>query len=126
MTSAYDAHGNRTRLTHPDGAFFEYAYDNADRLLHLSENGPSTTLASLFYDAQSRRDELDRDVTGAITRYGYDPISRFELLTQVRTRVGCSLSPDSSMKTMIRPCLAAFLKPLTQLIAQLASPLFDA
>ncbi|MGE0344440.1 MAG: hypothetical protein AB7O86_15380, partial [Porticoccaceae bacterium] len=90
VTSAYDAHGNRTRLTHPDGAFFEYAYDAADRLLHLSENGPSTTLASLFYDAQWRRDELDRDAAGAITRYGYDPISRLELLTHDLDGAGTS------------------------------------
>ncbi|MGD9597237.1 MAG: RHS repeat-associated core domain-containing protein [Steroidobacteraceae bacterium] len=90
VTSAYDAHGNRTRLTHPDGAFFEYAYDAADRLLHLSENGPSTTLASLFYDGEGRRDELDRDAAGAITRYGYDPISRLELLTHDLDGAGTS------------------------------------
>src|SRR5690606_901995 len=36
VTSDYDAHGNRTRLTYPDGAFFEYAYDDRDRLFHLS------------------------------------------------------------------------------------------
>ena len=47
VVSDYDAHGNRTRITHPDGAYFEYAYDATDRLLHLSENGPSTTLASV-------------------------------------------------------------------------------
>ena len=45
VVSDYDVHGNRTRITHPDGAFFEYAYDATDRLLHLSENGPSATLA---------------------------------------------------------------------------------
>ncbi|MGD9599154.1 MAG: hypothetical protein AB7G76_06115 [Steroidobacteraceae bacterium] len=84
-------HGNRTRLTHPDGAYFEYAYDAADRLLHLSENGPSNTLASIFYDAQWRRDELDRDAAGAITRYDYDPISRLELLTHDLDGAGTSL-----------------------------------
>ncbi|MBV6422921.1 MAG: hypothetical protein NAOJABEB_00708 [Steroidobacteraceae bacterium] len=77
----YDAVGNRTRLTHPDGAFFEYTYDDADRLFHLSENGPSTTLASIFFDTQLRREELDRDAAGAITKYDYDPISRLEVLT---------------------------------------------
>lgn len=78
---AYDAHGNRTRITHPDGAFFEYAYDTADRLFHLSENGPSITLASIFYDGQGRRDALARDVTGATTGYGYDPVSRLDSLS---------------------------------------------
>ncbi len=81
VASDYDAHGNRTRITHPDGAFFEYAYDSADRLIHLSENGPSTTLASIFYDGQGRRDQLARDVMGATTGYGYDPLSRLAALT---------------------------------------------
>ncbi len=81
ISDNYDVHGNRGRITHPDGAFFEYAYDDADRLFHLSENGPSITLASIFYDGQGRRDELDRDATGATTGYDYDPISRLELLT---------------------------------------------
>jgi hypothetical protein len=29
----YDPYGNRTRVTHPDGAFFEYAHDAADSLM---------------------------------------------------------------------------------------------
>ncbi|MGD9599156.1 MAG: hypothetical protein AB7G76_06125 [Steroidobacteraceae bacterium] len=109
VTSAYDTHGNRTRLTHPDGAFFEYAYDDADRLLHLSENGPSTTLASIFYDEELRRDELDRDAAGAITRYDYDPISRLELLTQDLdgagtghdTGFGFAFNPASQITTRV-------------------------
>jgi RHS repeat-associated protein len=81
VTSDYDLRGNRTEIAHPDGAFFKYAYDTADRLFHLSENGPSITLASIFPDEQGRRDRIDRDVTGAITDYDYDPISRLEVLT---------------------------------------------
>ena len=81
VTSAYDARGNRSRITHPDGAYFDYAWDGRDRLMHLSENGPSITLASLFYDPQGRRDELARDALGAMTGYGYDPISRLDLLS---------------------------------------------
>jgi RHS repeat-associated protein len=81
VSSDYDAHGNRTRLTHPDGALFEYTWDGQDRLFHLSENGPSITLASLFYDTQGRRDQLARDAAGSITLYGYDPISRLAALT---------------------------------------------
>jgi RHS repeat-associated protein len=81
VSSDYDAHGNRTRITHPDGAFFDYAWDGQDRLFHLSENGPAITLASLFYDAQGRRDQLARDAAGSITQYGYDPISRLAALS---------------------------------------------
>ena len=72
----YEPGSNRRWITHPDGAYFLYEYDAADRLLHLSENGPSTTLASLFYDAEGRRDELDRDAAGAVSAYAYDPLSR--------------------------------------------------
>lgn len=78
---ADDARGNRTQITHPDGNFFEYAYDSADRLFHLSENGPSITLASIFYDGEGRRDQLARDALGATTQYGYDPISRLATLS---------------------------------------------
>ncbi len=81
VTSAYDVRGNRSRITHPDGAYFDYAWDGRDRLMHLSENGPSITLASLFYDPQGRRDQLARDALGAMTGYGYDPISRLDLLS---------------------------------------------
>jgi hypothetical protein len=33
MTSDYDSHANRTRVTHPGGAFFEYAYEAIDSLI---------------------------------------------------------------------------------------------
>jgi RHS repeat-associated protein len=81
VASDYDAHGNRTRITHPDGAFFEYAYDATDRLVHLSENGPSATLASVHYDALGRRSLIARDTVGARTTFGYEPSSRLQSLT---------------------------------------------
>ncbi len=34
VSSDFDAHGNRTRVTHLDGAFFDCEYDTADRLFH--------------------------------------------------------------------------------------------
>jgi YD repeat-containing protein len=69
------------RITHPDGKFFEYEYDTADRLFHLSENGPSITLASIFYDGEGLRDQLSRDAAGAITLYDFDPLARLDGLT---------------------------------------------
>lgn len=81
VASDYDADGNRTRVTYPDGNYFDYAYDGLDRFLQLSQNGPSTTLALLSYDAQGRRDKLARDAQGTVTQYGYDPISRLSALT---------------------------------------------
>ena len=77
VSSDYDVRGNRTRITHPDGKYFEYGYDTADRLFHIGENGPATTLASLFY-LQGQRDTLARDTAGAVTDYNYDPISRLD------------------------------------------------
>ena len=89
VTSAYDARSNRTRITHPDGAYFDYAWDGRDRLMHLSENGPSITLASIFYDGEGRRDQLARDALGAMTGYGYDPISRLLPEPRPGRRWGC-------------------------------------
>ena len=38
VTSDYDLHGNRVRVTHPDGAFFEYAYEHGGQPdVHLGE-----------------------------------------------------------------------------------------
>jgi RHS repeat-associated protein len=76
VVSDYDAQGNRSRITHPDGAYFEYRYDPASRLTQLTENGPSTPLALLTYDTQGRRDAIGRDTAGAATGFGYDALSR--------------------------------------------------
>ena len=50
-------------------------------MIHLSENGPSITLASIFYDGEGRRDQLARDTLGATTGYGYDPVARLASLS---------------------------------------------
>ena len=76
VTSDYDAHGNRTRLTHPDGKFFEYAHGADDSLLFVSENGPSTALVSNLYDEFGRRQQINRDTAGSVTTLGFDEISR--------------------------------------------------
>ncbi len=76
VVSDYDAQGHRSRITHPDGAYFEYRHDPAGRLTQLTENGPSTPLALLTYDAQGRRDAIGRDTAGAATGFGYDALSR--------------------------------------------------
>lgn len=111
VASAYDAHGNRTRLTHPDGAFFEYAYDNLDRLFHVSENGPSITLASIFYDEQGRRSEIDRDTLGTTTTYGYDPMSRLESL--VHDLDGSGTANDAAMGFTYNPASQIATRTLT-------------
>jgi RHS repeat-associated protein len=81
VTSDYDVRGNRDQLIHPDGKTFEYAYDSADRLFEIKENGTATVLASLGYDAERRRNALTRGGSGAVTGYEYDILSRLEVLT---------------------------------------------
>jgi RHS repeat-associated protein len=81
VTSDYDPHGNRTRLTHPGGIFFEYQYDAAGQMYGLSENGAST-LATIAYDDFHRRTRIDRDTTGAVTIFTPDPISRLLSISQ--------------------------------------------
>jgi len=81
VTSDYDLRGNRKQITHPDGQFFEYQFDTADRLFQIGENGTTTTLATIVPDNQGRRASLTRGASGAITAYEYDAISRLEVLT---------------------------------------------
>jgi RHS repeat-associated protein len=73
LSYQYDADGNRTRVTHPDGNYFVYSYDGLDRVSGLSENG-TTSIVSLTYDAQGRRASVTRGVVP--TTYGYDAVSR--------------------------------------------------
>ncbi len=78
VTSSYDSHGNRVRVTHLDGAFFEYAHDAADSLMFISENGPSTALVSNLFDQFGRRYQINRDTAGSISLFDFDDISRLE------------------------------------------------
>jgi RHS repeat-associated protein len=74
LSYQYDAAGNRTRITHPDGSFFVTDYDSAGRATALKE-GTAVTLATLGYDSLGRRSSVAR--TGAAgTGYSYDAVSR--------------------------------------------------
>ncbi len=70
----FDAHGNRTKLTFPDGEYFDYEYDGLDRSDQIKENG--SAVISLIYNSRGRRSELNR--TNAGTTYGYDGLSRLD------------------------------------------------
>ncbi|NIJ20281.1 RHS repeat-associated protein [Sphingomonas naasensis] len=69
----YDRNGNRTRITHPDGNYFTYAYDGLDRATSISQND-SAIVVTMGWDAQGRRSSETRG--GVATTYGYDAISR--------------------------------------------------
>lgn len=70
--------GTRTRITHPDGAYFVYAYDRLGRLTSISENG-STTIAAVQYYPNGRRSSMTR---GSVNSgYTYDGLLRKWVLT---------------------------------------------
>ncbi len=76
----YDANGNRTKVTHPDGQWFATSYDALDRPLAVSEAG-GAVLASYAYDQEGRRKTLNRGGGVASTTYAYDPAGRLGTLT---------------------------------------------
>jgi RHS repeat-associated protein len=73
----YDADGNRTLLTHPDGVYFTYTYDDLDRVTNASwytTASGTVPFLTIPYDTQGRRTGTLRASSG--TTYGYDAVSR--------------------------------------------------
>jgi RHS repeat-associated protein len=78
LTYQWDADGNRTRVTHPDGAYFTYTYDGLNRMSAVQENG-GATIATMTYGADGQRTGAMR---GAVaTSYGYDGVGRLTSLS---------------------------------------------
>ena len=77
LSYQYDADGNHTRITFPDSQYVAFVYDNLNRATALKQSG-STTIATLAYDNQGRRQTLG---TGVTSTYAYDPVSRLSSLT---------------------------------------------
>lgn len=83
LTFQFSADGNRTRVTHPDGAYFAMDYDGLDRMSAAQWwTGATGTVPFLGigYDAQGRRANTNR--ASSMTGYGYDAISRLASQTQ--------------------------------------------
>jgi len=74
----YDANGNRTRITHPDGGWLAYEYDGLERFKLLREDS-GDPLVSFTYDAAGRRSGLASG--GTASAYGYDPAGRLQSLS---------------------------------------------
>lgn len=72
MSYQYDANGNRTQETFPDGNFVTYNYDGLDRPTLILRSG-SASVASYTYNAAGQRDGFNGAVN---TAYGYDGIGR--------------------------------------------------
>ncbi|HKH43215.1 MAG TPA: hypothetical protein VKM72_00980, partial [Thermoanaerobaculia bacterium] len=82
-TSAWDAAGRRTRLTHRDGFFVDYDYLVTGEVTKIRENGATSgigVLATFGYDNLGRRTSLTFG-NGTSTSYAYDPVSRLTTLT---------------------------------------------
>ena len=81
LSHTYDADGNRLRITHPDGVYFDQNYDARDQLYQTFSSAPSRynpTLQSqldlMLYDGLGRR--VSR-MQGGQT-YSYDGVSRLQ------------------------------------------------
>ena len=82
VTSAWDAAGRRTRITHPDGYYVDQDYLVTGELQKIRENGATSgagVLATYAYDDLGRRTSLTLG-DGSSTSYGYDNVSRLTSL----------------------------------------------
>lgn len=77
LSFQYDADGNRTRITHPDGNYFTYDFDGLDRPIAARQNG-AAVVVTMSWDSQGRREGEVRG--GVASIYGYDGISRLSSL----------------------------------------------
>lgn len=83
LTYQYDADGNRTRVTHPDGNFFNYYRDGLGRIYYTDLNG-TTPLFYPPYDSTGKVSVLYRWVWGQWgnnSTYAYDNITRLSAIT---------------------------------------------
>jgi YD repeat-containing protein len=79
LSYQYDAAGNRTQITHPDGAFFTYSYDARGRLTLLRESGV-TWLNGFSFNGQGLVSGQSYNAAW-LSSYGYDAIGRLNALT---------------------------------------------
>ncbi len=75
----YDKASNRTRLTYSDANYAQFAFDAANRMTFVTENG-TFVLATYVYDNIGRRGALVRG-NGTSSNYGYDAMSRISSLS---------------------------------------------
>jgi len=79
----YDADGNRTRITHPDGLYFNYAYDGLDRMTGSRESD-NDLIFSFAYNNQGQRSG-QAFLGGSMTSYSYDALGRLASLAHDMT-----------------------------------------
>jgi RHS repeat-associated protein len=78
LTYQYDRNGNRTRITHPDGPWFDLTYDGLNRPYFLSVTG-SFGLMFTSYTAHGLPNATSRG-NDSLSPYDYDGIQRLNYL----------------------------------------------
>lgn len=112
LSYSYDPDGNRTRITHPDGNYFNYYREGLGRVYYVDSNG-SSPLFYPPYDAAGRIATLSRWNYstwnwGNYSTYGYDGISRLTSIANAFTStghnvtVGMDYNPASQIVTRTR------------------------
>jgi len=74
LSYQYDADGDRTRITHPDGRSFVYAYDGLDRNVVIYDGADMSVLTEHVYNPDSTPYAIWRP-TG-VTHYSEDGVGR--------------------------------------------------
>lgn len=110
LSYQYDANGNRTRLTFPDGNYATYDYDGLDRL-DLVKEGASTTVATISYNNEGERTGL---TGGVATSFGYDPLSRLASITH--DLAGATYDVTYCMGTLSGATCTPTYNPASQLL----------
>jgi RHS repeat-associated protein len=75
VSSQYDVAGRRTRVTHPDGAYWTYEYDTLGRLTRIRDDDASNLVTNVFrnWGSQQRR---NRDASAPDELFYYDSAER--------------------------------------------------
>lgn len=101
LRSLYDKHGNRSRLTFPDGHYYTYQYDRLDRLTAIIENG-STAIVNRSYSPAGTVESLS-NANGTATAFNFDGAGRLQVLqhdlsgTSNNIGLGFSYNPASQI-----------------------------
>ena len=78
--SKYNANGNRTRVTYPDGQFFQLGHDGLDRLQSIRAPDNNTLFAPI-YNTRGLAGRVLRGGSAHNTDFGYDGVGRLASLS---------------------------------------------
>jgi RHS repeat-associated protein len=90
LTYLYDKNGNRTRVQHPDGNYFDYTFDGLNRAKELLESG-STNLLSVNYWPNGQRKNIVRP-NSSTTTYNPDYVLQLANIHQDFSGTGFDLT----------------------------------